>query len=59
MSGISTHVLDVSLGKPAAGVPVIRESVRDPNSCDADDLRDVTIGAGTTDARRGRGFSGR
>ncbi len=42
MSGITTHVLDVSLGRPAAGVPVILESLTDgkwaPN------------GAATTDA---------
>jgi 5-hydroxyisourate hydrolase len=25
MSGISTHILDTSLGKPAAGIPVILE----------------------------------
>ena len=49
MSTISTHVLDVSLGKPAAGVPVLIESVREPKAGDAHDLRDVTIGAGTTD----------
>jgi 5-hydroxyisourate hydrolase len=47
MSTISTHVLDVSLGKPAAGVPVLIQRVRDD---DVYDLRDVTIGAGTTDA---------
>ena len=29
MSGITTHVLDVSLGRPAAGVPVILESWAD------------------------------
>jgi 5-hydroxyisourate hydrolase len=50
MSTISTHVLDVSLGKPAAGVPVLIQRVRDPRGDDAHDLRDVTIGAGTTDA---------
>jgi 5-hydroxyisourate hydrolase len=50
MSTISTHVLDTSLGKPAAGVPVLIERVRDPKGNDAHDLRDVTIGAGTTDA---------
>jgi 5-hydroxyisourate hydrolase len=49
MSTISTHVLDTSLGKPAAGVPVLIERVRDPKGNDAHDLRDVTIGAGTTD----------
>jgi 5-hydroxyisourate hydrolase len=31
MSSITTHVLDVSIGKPAAGVPVILE-VEDPGS---------------------------
>ena len=50
MSTISTHVLDVSLGKPAAGVPVLIQRVRDPKGDDSHDLRDVTIGAGTTDA---------
>ena len=25
MSGISTHILDISLGRPAAGVPVVLE----------------------------------
>ena len=49
MSTISTHVLDTSLGKPAAGVPVLIQRVRDPKGNDAHDLRDVTIGAGTTD----------
>lgn len=50
MSTISTHVLDIALGKPAAGVPVLIERVRDPKGDGADDSRDVTIGAGTTDA---------
>jgi 5-hydroxyisourate hydrolase len=48
MSTISTHVLDTSLGKPAAGVPVLLERIRDKGD-DANDLRGVTIGAGTTD----------
>jgi 5-hydroxyisourate hydrolase len=29
MSGITTHVLDVSLGRPASGVPVVLESLTD------------------------------
>ena len=48
MSTLSTHVLDTSLGKPAAGIPVLLERVRDPKS-DPDEHRDLTIGAGTTD----------
>jgi len=50
MSTISTHVLDVSLGKPAANVPVLIERVRDTQGDTGQDLRDVTIGAGTTDS---------
>jgi 5-hydroxyisourate hydrolase len=49
MSTISTHILDTSVGKPAAGVPVLLERIRDPKGDDAHDLRGVTIGAGTTD----------
>lgn len=48
MSTISIHVLDTSLGRPAAGVPVLLERIRDKGD-DANDLRGVTIGAGTTD----------
>jgi 5-hydroxyisourate hydrolase len=29
MSGISTHVLDTGTGRPAAGVPVVLEQLRD------------------------------
>jgi 5-hydroxyisourate hydrolase len=42
MSGITTHVLDTSLGKPAAGVPVVLE-VRDGNATWR------TVGEGATD----------
>jgi 5-hydroxyisourate hydrolase len=49
MSTISTHVLDISLGKPAAGVPVLLERIRDPKSESAHELRDAVIGAGTSD----------
>lgn len=38
MSTLSTHVLDTSLGRPAAGVPVVLEH------------QEVVIGFGTTDA---------
>ena len=48
MSTISTHVLDTSVGKPAAGVPVLLERIRDKGD-DERDHRGVTIGAGTTD----------
>jgi 5-hydroxyisourate hydrolase len=48
MSTISTHVLDTSLGKPAAGVPVLIQRVH-AKSEDPNDLRGITIGAGTTD----------
>jgi len=48
MSTLSTHVLDTSLGKPAAGIPVLLERIRDPKS-DPAEHRDLTIGAGTTD----------
>ena len=49
MSTISTHVLDTSLGKPAAGVPVLLERIRDPKGGDAHELRGLRVGAGTTD----------
>lgn len=49
MSTISTHVLDTSLGKPAAGVPVLLERIRDPKSGNAHELRDLRVGVGTTD----------
>ena len=49
MSTISTHVLDTSLGKPAAGVAVLLERIRDPRGDSANELRGVTVGAGTTD----------
>ncbi len=45
MSTISTHVLDTSLGRPAAGVPILLERGREP----AADARNTTLGAGTTD----------
>ena len=40
--GISTHILDTTLGKPAAGVAVRLER--------RDDARFVTVSAGQTDA---------
>ena len=49
MSTISTHVLDTSLGKPAAGVVVLLERIRDPRGDLPNELRGVTVGAGTTD----------
>lgn len=42
MSGISTHILDTALGRPAAGVPVILER--------ADGLHWLTCASTTTDA---------
>src|SRR3954468_22496134 len=42
MSKITTHVLDVSLGKPAAGIPVTLESRKQDASWTA-------VGKGTTD----------
>jgi 5-hydroxyisourate hydrolase len=42
MNGITTHVLDVSLGRPAAGVPVILEILTDGEW--------TPHGAATTDA---------
>ena len=42
MSGITTHVLDTSRGRPAAGVPVVLER--------AVDSRWEPVGRGTTDA---------
>ena len=48
MSTLSTHVLDTSLGKPAAGIPVVLERVRDPNPGPAGH-RELMIGFGTTD----------
>ncbi|HEY9226056.1 MAG TPA: hydroxyisourate hydrolase [Gemmatimonadaceae bacterium] len=49
MSTISTHVLDTSLGKPAGGVAVLLQRVRDPKADDGHELRSLTVGAGTTD----------
>jgi 5-hydroxyisourate hydrolase len=49
MSTLSTHVLDTSIGKPAAGIAVLLERVRDANGDAAVDQRDNTLGAGTTD----------
>ena len=42
MSGITTHVLDTSRGRPAAGVPVLLERVVDSGW--------QPVGRGTTDA---------
>jgi 5-hydroxyisourate hydrolase len=42
MSGISTHILDTSLGRPAAGVPVILDR--------ADGLHWLTCASAITDA---------
>ncbi len=42
MAGITTHVLDTAKGRPAAGVPVLLEILRDG--------RWETIARGTTDA---------
>jgi len=49
MSTISTHVLDTSIGKPAPGVAVLLERVRDGKGDPAIDQRDANLGAGTTD----------
>ena len=49
MSTLSTHVLDTSLGKPAAGVAVLLERLRDANGDATIDQRDTHLGAGTTD----------
>jgi 5-hydroxyisourate hydrolase len=49
MSTLSTHVLDTSLGKPAAGVAVLLERLRDANGDAPVDQRDTHLGAGTTD----------
>ena len=49
MSTLSTHVLDTSLGRPASGVAVLLERVRDATGGDAIDQRDVSLGAGATD----------
>ena len=40
---LSTHLLDTTIGKPAAGIPVLLEQV-------AADGTTTTIGGGTTDA---------
>lgn len=47
MSGITTHILDTSRGRPAAGVPVVL-SLRTPSGGDAEGWRE--IGRGETDA---------
>lgn len=39
---LSTHVLDAALGRPAAGIPVVLESVAPDGIC-------VTVGDGVTD----------
>lgn len=49
MSTLSTHILDTALGAPAANVPVLLERIRDPRG-DPAEQRELTIGAGTTDA---------
>jgi 5-hydroxyisourate hydrolase len=49
MSTLSTHVLDTSVGRPAAGVAVLLERIRDANGDVAVDQREATLGAGTTD----------
>jgi len=49
MSTLSTHVLDTSLGKPAAGVAVLLERLRDAAGNPPDDPREAPFGAGTTD----------
>jgi len=43
MSGITTHILDTSLGRPASGVAVVLEFYRQPDDW-------VEIGKGETDA---------
>jgi 5-hydroxyisourate hydrolase len=45
MSDITTHVLDVSIGRPAAGVPVILEIQK------AADWRELSRGATDSDGR--------
>jgi 5-hydroxyisourate hydrolase len=49
MSTVSTHVLDTSVGRPAGGVAVLLERVRDANGDPSIDQREATLGAGTTD----------
>ena len=50
MSTISTHVLDTALGRPAAGVPVALERVRDADGGAASGTRPSALGSGATDA---------
>src|SRR5215472_12222001 len=45
MSDITTHVLDVSIGRPAAGVPVILEILK------AADWKELSRGATDSDGR--------
>ena len=45
MSTISTHVLDTSVGRPAAGIRVSLERIQDPLG-----VRPLDIGHGVTDA---------
>jgi 5-hydroxyisourate hydrolase len=49
MSTLSTHILDTTLGRPAAGVPVLLERVRDAKGDSASDPREQKLGGGTTD----------
>ena len=49
MSTLSTHVLDTSLGRPASGVAILLERVRDAKGDAAIDQRDTGLGGGTTD----------
>lgn len=45
MSTLSTHILDTSLGRPASGVAVLLERVREAGA----DPREIKVGGGTTD----------
>jgi 5-hydroxyisourate hydrolase len=51
MTTLSTHVLDTSLGRPAAGINVTLERVNDPRTASAGGTLAVTtlVGRGVTD----------
>jgi 5-hydroxyisourate hydrolase len=49
MSTLSTHILDLTNGKPAPAVAVLLERVRDAKGDTEIDQRDAKLGAGMTD----------
>ena len=50
MSGVTTHVLDAALGRPAAGVPVRLERLQQADQAGPDGPRADLVAAASTDA---------